>query len=1181
LGREHFASYVRARGPLPSLRIGRQPYGLLPVIALDRWQPREGGAIDAPLRAFLVAARGVWRRALVAVPRIPLSADPSADLLRVLAMAPTSIGYATHRVARMAQIATAWSASSIVTGSARAQALARDLGLTWTPRHVRAMVATAPPGGQFVGAMVQPPPAGSVEVLSDSQPIAEPNYLRLLAQGAWTAIRQQTLPPLSAPPPALLYLLMRQAVLREYLGAAFRILMRRNLATDATRREPDSTDGSGPTPWDLLTTVIADANNTPAGAFLDALRTRLRSETGRDTAAPGAIWRRNLYEVAIGAGGTPDVAPDVRGLAGFVRSLDYLCNRPSATLGRLLSETLDLCSHRLDAWVTSFATRRLEWLRTMNPRGIYLGAYGCVEDLAPTPRQTTTPPTVDPPETPAPPELAAPLYVSSGNQGYVHAPSLAHATTAAILRSGYLSRKATQDGNALAINLSSARVRHAQWLLDGVREGQPLSSVLGYRFERGLHENHRDLALDRYIPWFRRLAPASVSLPAPGTEQAWKDAVSARPAQSVVDGMALVQKYRAAPGSPGSIPWGVAGLLPSQQTEPALYNACLQEVRGLDEVLDAVADLVLAESVHHVAQGNSVRAGAALEAVAHGEAPPPRMEVARTPRTGVGLSHRLGLVFDGTTAGSVWGGSTPRALAEPYLNAWLARLLGPGAPTARCRVEYLDAVTGATLLDPQRQPLRLEPTLADLGLAPIDLVFLPEGQATGQRSELEQRVARLAIQSPPTGVPSSFDLRLVFARQADWQPQISSFAEILEVVRAARRLIQSARPLSPRDLTLPEVSLPASADAEPADVPTQLRVSTRAQAAVDGLRAATQALQTTLAQGTATQAPDPEAMRSGLMRLAAFGVSGAIPLSAIGDNPSIRSTLQAQAASVAREADGRSQRIAALDSAYNQRVAALAAQSPPSQPSPTETRDYHLARLGEVFGPEVRFLAPFAAMNGPDLRNALGASTAIQGGNPLAVITWLQRVARVREGAGRLHELLLFGEAIAGRSLDLTVGQLPYSASDRWVGLPLVQPTTSDGRPPIPPRPPGGRLSLVLHMPTAVDATRSLVGLLADEWTEVVPSAQETTGLVFHFDQPSARAPQAILVAVPPSGQTPWDLETLEATLLETLELARLRAIDPAALSEAAPFLPALYFAQGPPTATVTTDFSGVVAPTT
>ena len=38
---EHMASFVRSRGPLPTLRIGRQPYGLLPVLPAAWWKPRE------------------------------------------------------------------------------------------------------------------------------------------------------------------------------------------------------------------------------------------------------------------------------------------------------------------------------------------------------------------------------------------------------------------------------------------------------------------------------------------------------------------------------------------------------------------------------------------------------------------------------------------------------------------------------------------------------------------------------------------------------------------------------------------------------------------------------------------------------------------------------------------------------------------------------------------------------------------------------------------------------------------------------------------------------------------------------------------------------------------------------------------------------------------------------------
>ena len=37
--RRHFIEYVRASGPLPALRIGKQPYGVMPATSLSAWKP--------------------------------------------------------------------------------------------------------------------------------------------------------------------------------------------------------------------------------------------------------------------------------------------------------------------------------------------------------------------------------------------------------------------------------------------------------------------------------------------------------------------------------------------------------------------------------------------------------------------------------------------------------------------------------------------------------------------------------------------------------------------------------------------------------------------------------------------------------------------------------------------------------------------------------------------------------------------------------------------------------------------------------------------------------------------------------------------------------------------------------------------------------------------------------------
>src|SRR5262249_27044335 len=60
---------------------------------------------------------------------------------------------------------------------------------------------------------------------------------------------------------------------------------------------------------------------------------------------------------------------------------------------------------------------------------------------------------------------------------------------------------ARQDDGG-AVDLSSQRVRRASWLLAGVRQGQSLGALLGYRFERHLQEG----GLAAYIAPFRTLA---------------------------------------------------------------------------------------------------------------------------------------------------------------------------------------------------------------------------------------------------------------------------------------------------------------------------------------------------------------------------------------------------------------------------------------------------------------------------------------------------------------------------------------------------------------------------------------------------------------------------------------------------------------------------------------------------
>jgi hypothetical protein len=195
----------------------------------------------------------------------------------------------------------------------------------------------------------------------------------------------------------------------------------------------------------------------------------------------------------------------------------------------------------------------------------------------------------------------------------------------------------------------------------------------------------------------------------------------------------------------------------------------------------------------------------------------------------------------------------------------------------------------------------------------------------------------------------------------------------------------------------------------------------------------------------------------------------------------------------------------------------------------------------------------------------MAASTQVQGGDPLAAHTWLTRCARVRDAVGRLNAPVCGAEVLGNtEKLNLTVAQLPFSVTDRWVGLP----------PEAGKAIPAGKLSLVIQSPVPVDPTQPMCGLLVDEWVEEVPNARETTAITFQFNPPDSCAPQSVLLAVPPVPDAPWTVADLHRVLVETLDMAKLRAVDCEALGELAQYLPALFFAFNSRDDAVSTDFA-------
>jgi hypothetical protein len=328
--------------------------------------------------------------------------------------------------------------------------------------------------------------------------------------------------------------------------------------------------------------------------------------------------------------------------------------------------------------VTAAAARRAGVIRDLGATGLYIGAYGWIENI-----------TLSAPESGGQIDGRDVLH-DRADGGYIHAPGIAHAVTTGILRSARLTHaRGDPNSDALDIDLSSARVRDATAVLDGMRRGQSLGALLGYRLERRLHEQSGGaLELDRFIFVLRGLAPlrgGKLSEPGQPVEENLA-------ASDVVDGLRLMaiapetvrQKMIDGPDDQRYIQppdvW--------EGPRAGEAEAVLAAIAALEETHDAIADLLLAESVFQLASGNPARAAAALDVLGAGEGVPAEPDVIRTPRSGVPIQHRVTIVVPSPTPAPLpgWNPDAPRARAEPRLERWAQGALGD-ATTLRVSVD--------------------------------------------------------------------------------------------------------------------------------------------------------------------------------------------------------------------------------------------------------------------------------------------------------------------------------------------------------------------------------------------------------------------------------------------------------------------------------------------------------------
>jgi hypothetical protein len=1292
--RAYFTGHVSGRGPVPTVQIGRQPYGILPTTAFSRlaWPDTHPAAGHRRgLHQLLTKITEDWRVASEKVSRLggdgAGSGDPHQVLLDILALHPTSAEF-HQRYARSVEDIynreqlggvgpTVVSALETLQMPQPIRALLTRLGMpaALEPGVVRRLFV----GAQFplLAPLVDDVPLSETDAIRDYT-TDERNYLRWLADLAATdldAIRLEVGFAGDRPPAALLYMLLRHAVLLGWADAA--------AALAAAAGSPVAP----PSPADELFIHIRQSAAGSESRFR-----QLYSPDPAVTGNPNTLVVDHLPS-------TLDGRPATRPLAEQIQALGLLADLPTARLERVLVEHLDCATYRLDAWRLGLANERLTELRygaegTPPRRGVHLGAYGWLDDVRPrTDTLTPVPLTGDLAQLFTPPG-SAPLLHDPENAGYVHAPSPAQATTAAVLRAGYLANATPANPGTFAVNLSSDRVREALSILDGLRQGQSLGALLGYRFERGLHDRWAEAELDSLITALRGAFPLRAGR-LTETEPPPDTPVEVVEARNVIDGLELVRRVTRTADT--TYPFGADGL-PADPSEAQL-TAIGAEVDRLLALHDALADLAVAESTHQTLAGNTERAAATLDAYAK-EGFPPDPAVIRTPRSGITLTHRLGLQFDAGVSPPGLN-RTPRAQAEPAVNDWLPGLL-PDRDDVGVVVRWTD---------PDGDDRSRVVTQEDVDLAPIDLLWAvrPAGEAAA--TDLDDRIIGVVVDRdhPRPDVPLTIHYTERITDKV-------SFFELSPLIAALRTLITTARPLRPSDLV--PAAGPATVDRAADDAVTVRRNRPEAvRESLDDLAEDIEDLLADLAplypappaEQTEEQLDDiVDGIDSFLTRYADLvTVAGGFGMLRSGWGELTawrRGVFTGVLAAVAATAERMGQSLAAANALLTQyealpgntpnevrfsllqraeRLLTTTPTSPrPSQPSAlraivlnrrnafdnrlddlqdvADTNRNTLSGLLDevesllpltqfdatgldltpfrdrvvVFGRDLldrtvtlqkevttRFETAGAALadydlavTGPDrVTAATAALTAMIGedvlvvpeftpsdalhdelrearrdsddlvehlvdaGRDFPVDDWLHGVARVREAPRLWERVVLLSDALRARGVGdlfdqddpaLAPIQLPYRENDHWLGMEFAQGTsiTED------------RLLYTAHYASdpPLLGGGNQVGLLLDEWTEVIPAVRETTGIAADLDRPDSEPPQAMLLVVPPVKTGAWQPDDLVAAITDTFELARLRAVEPSHLDDTAyaQLLPATVLSATRRPITISTDLA-------
>lgn len=793
--RFYFNNYVNARGIIPSIKVGNQPYGILPAVNFQKsdWIdikylsalskttiPWNGRLVRyvSQLHSLIKKIDKDWDFLVKNTASVGKKDEPGTNkaqlLLDILGLAPNSLEHHQRYAEsvesvklRMMMWGFIFEAFSLTQSNNELRLLLNKLGYHGNNDPEIMSKIFMRHQNKLIDNLIDDEDLSEIKSIRSYTPDNK-NYLEWLLEAAHSShdkLRKQQGFTDKKVPNALLYLIIHRALDLEYIEAGMELLYQHQLIDDQIRSQFRK---------DPKFIHIAGLKETESRwKYLYRPQPQV---TGNEEILGNYIPKTLKNDLADSY------------LNQQLQALEKIKNLPTARLERLLVEHIDLCTYRLDAWKQSFMTLQLAFMRNhkdilfpeFNPEDqddlqdtTYIGAYGWLENVR-SKNKVRTPVHLDDPDLAV---FNPDLETDTRNEGFIAAPSLNHAVTAAVLRNAYMN---SGNPDTFRVNLSSERVRKALSIIEGIRGGQNLSALLGYYFERGLHDqNHTLISINYYLYQIRKSFPLQADK-IKSTQTTESDPIEAVEANNVLDGLALINHIQKT--GKKEFPFGVARLKnldppPSDEIKKAIDK----QADAIADLHDAVSDLALAEGIHQAVLGNYDKSAAVMESFSKGDFPPVP-EIIQTPRSGVTITQRFGLQFKS----SGWiPGNTPRSKAEPAINDWLASVLPD--PDHVC--------VQAKITEYQKPPKKISVSQRDLKLEPIDLLFVMNTEDEQTMKDLDDRLERFIFKK--YNLRPDAEIKILYTERIDNK---INFFQLNALLSSLRSLILESRPLEPEDL---------------------------------------------------------------------------------------------------------------------------------------------------------------------------------------------------------------------------------------------------------------------------------------------------------------------------------------------------------------------------------------------